>query len=372
MSIGRNDPCPCGSGKKYKKCCGKVEGSAIHRVMQEELENLQRELIDFAMENYSHEMRKQYQSLLHTHEVLRKNSEVYLVAFEIWFILTQPVKNGRTVLEEFVARRAQTISRERTRDIFLTWPNVKFAAGTVKAVRENIYEIEDILSGEKIAIRARRQVPVDEVFVVGGLLPFEEEYIFFMIDFHFERHIAPEAAKWLAEQYEQSGASDSQAFLAENWLSILEGIFAIHQGEEQEETDREQLEGQMEEQPEEILGEAEVVSEEPAAGAEDIVWEKESQEKTAEALAAFLKEEEVEADKQQEAIALLHQYCQQENPTIRKPEVYVAAVYSLLQSRGAVASSYSNSELASRLDVSASGLSKRVKDMEKVVSGNSQ
>ena len=21
--IGRNDPCPCGSGKKYKKCCGR-------------------------------------------------------------------------------------------------------------------------------------------------------------------------------------------------------------------------------------------------------------------------------------------------------------------------------------------------------------
>ena len=27
--IGRNDPCPCGSGKKYKNCClssGKFEG----------------------------------------------------------------------------------------------------------------------------------------------------------------------------------------------------------------------------------------------------------------------------------------------------------------------------------------------------------
>jgi hypothetical protein len=22
MKPGRNDPCPCGSGKKYKKCCG--------------------------------------------------------------------------------------------------------------------------------------------------------------------------------------------------------------------------------------------------------------------------------------------------------------------------------------------------------------
>ena len=23
--VGRNDPCPCGSGKKYKKCCGRFE-----------------------------------------------------------------------------------------------------------------------------------------------------------------------------------------------------------------------------------------------------------------------------------------------------------------------------------------------------------
>ncbi|MDD3663199.1 MAG: SEC-C metal-binding domain-containing protein, partial [Candidatus Pacebacteria bacterium] len=21
-TVGRNDPCPCGSGKKFKKCCG--------------------------------------------------------------------------------------------------------------------------------------------------------------------------------------------------------------------------------------------------------------------------------------------------------------------------------------------------------------
>jgi hypothetical protein len=26
-TIGRNDPCPCGSGKKYKKCCGALNDS---------------------------------------------------------------------------------------------------------------------------------------------------------------------------------------------------------------------------------------------------------------------------------------------------------------------------------------------------------
>ncbi|WMJ16409.1 SEC-C metal-binding domain-containing protein [Geobacillus proteiniphilus] len=35
MSIGRNDPCPCGSGKKYKKCCmNKQQKHEIKRVRQ--------------------------------------------------------------------------------------------------------------------------------------------------------------------------------------------------------------------------------------------------------------------------------------------------------------------------------------------------
>jgi len=25
QTVGRNDPCPCGSGKKYKKCCGMTQ-----------------------------------------------------------------------------------------------------------------------------------------------------------------------------------------------------------------------------------------------------------------------------------------------------------------------------------------------------------
>lgn len=29
MTIGRNDPCPCGSGKKYKKCCAVKRDSAL-------------------------------------------------------------------------------------------------------------------------------------------------------------------------------------------------------------------------------------------------------------------------------------------------------------------------------------------------------
>ena len=30
LKIGRNDPCPCGSGKKFKKCCGSGTNSTLH------------------------------------------------------------------------------------------------------------------------------------------------------------------------------------------------------------------------------------------------------------------------------------------------------------------------------------------------------
>ena len=31
-TIGRNDPCPCGSGKKFKKCCMPSEGGSAEPV----------------------------------------------------------------------------------------------------------------------------------------------------------------------------------------------------------------------------------------------------------------------------------------------------------------------------------------------------
>src|SRR5688572_18466582 len=35
MQPGRNDPCPCGSGKKYKKCCAEKVTTAAHLDVEE-------------------------------------------------------------------------------------------------------------------------------------------------------------------------------------------------------------------------------------------------------------------------------------------------------------------------------------------------
>jgi hypothetical protein len=51
-NIGRNEPCPCGSGKKYKKCCGAKEAVSITHVIENEIDDLQTKLLHFALNHY--------------------------------------------------------------------------------------------------------------------------------------------------------------------------------------------------------------------------------------------------------------------------------------------------------------------------------
>ena len=62
MSIGRNEPCPCGSGKKYKKCClGKQSGNSAPENMQDIMAEVQEKLQSgqfFSLEEAQAELNK--------------------------------------------------------------------------------------------------------------------------------------------------------------------------------------------------------------------------------------------------------------------------------------------------------------------------
>src|SRR5690625_5989566 len=54
MGVGRNDLCPCGSGKKYKKCCMNNKVVSLDGVIDKELNQLQEPLLYF-FEKTSHD-----------------------------------------------------------------------------------------------------------------------------------------------------------------------------------------------------------------------------------------------------------------------------------------------------------------------------
>ena len=55
MKIGRNKPCPCGSGKKYKKCClnkEKPPESLLWHRLNKAYDKLQNQLLDYARKTF--------------------------------------------------------------------------------------------------------------------------------------------------------------------------------------------------------------------------------------------------------------------------------------------------------------------------------
>lgn len=75
MKIGRNDPCPCGSGKKYKKCClGKNEDNEIEtaRMMLDTMMNLRKFMLK------QEPQIKKYHHLRHIHSDILDSMIDYL------------------------------------------------------------------------------------------------------------------------------------------------------------------------------------------------------------------------------------------------------------------------------------------------------
>ena len=66
VKVSRNEPCPCGSGKKYKKCCGSKDTVLITDVIDHEVLELQKEARIFAMQRYGYAISDDFEDLLNS------------------------------------------------------------------------------------------------------------------------------------------------------------------------------------------------------------------------------------------------------------------------------------------------------------------
>ncbi|WP_165769130.1 YecA family protein [Virgibacillus profundi] len=121
--VGRNDPCPCGSGKKYKKCHGASNVVEISpELYNAELERLHSGLFAFAIDEYQFEMEKvtaQYLQPSLQNDEERMNS--YMAGLTAWIILYEPIMDGETIFDLFYKKQQKKIRHERVRKAFAAW-----------------------------------------------------------------------------------------------------------------------------------------------------------------------------------------------------------------------------------------------------------
>lgn len=117
--IGRNDPCPCGSGKKYKRCClneGETREPTKTSATPKEIEMRDRLLAFSSKEKYKKEFEKAYQLFYRRpfKEPLvfdEKGRDDFSLFLE-WFICDFSLRNGMTIIEEFHHEKGEKLSEE--------------------------------------------------------------------------------------------------------------------------------------------------------------------------------------------------------------------------------------------------------------------
>jgi hypothetical protein len=141
---GRNDPCPCGSGRKYKRCC--LERDAAGRYTREERSSALAKLEDFVGHELGPEDDEAWLTFFgrwgeRLEELDAEEDEASEALYEMWFSLDFALEDGRHPLDVFLQAGPELTDGERR---------------YLQLLRETtlrLYEVVDAVPGVSLTLR---------------------------------------------------------------------------------------------------------------------------------------------------------------------------------------------------------------------------
>ena len=154
--IGRNDPCLCGSGKKYKKCCESKQSVSIEEVRSEELDRLLQAFYDEYPE------RKDFSVLLSVMNDWKAKLEQYLdeemieaIAIDEFFFHQKP-----EIWLKYIEKQQKKTVRPAVANVLAQWKAPTALLGEVMEVKQHYMLIKDILTNETLYLKRESDKPV--------------------------------------------------------------------------------------------------------------------------------------------------------------------------------------------------------------------
>ncbi|MBG9586629.1 YecA family protein [Cytobacillus firmus] len=223
VKVSRNEPCPCGSGKKYKKCCGSRDAVSIKDVLNHEVIELQKEARVFALTHYAEDMKEDFKDLLEILEDIEpQEKEFYEFVHSFWYALFGTLEDMDSIMDEFIHSKLPAIRRPRLKNILKSWEDSRAAAGKLIEVTEDRAVIEDCLTGKGYNVSLFGDMVVNEGnFAFAMLLPYGEEYVAFPAIFDLPGDNAAQFADYIQYSFEESGYENPEEYLAEFLIDLM-------------------------------------------------------------------------------------------------------------------------------------------------------
>jgi len=157
--VGRNDPCPCGSGKKYKKCCIAKAEITVEEVQVEELERILQTFYDEYPEKRDI---GEYSSLVKMwSESLQKflvEEMIEAIVLDEFFFHHKP-----DIWKGYLDNQLKRTIRPSVKKVLNTWDSPRVFIGEVIEVDDEYMSVTNIFENETIRLRREsdKPVPVD-------------------------------------------------------------------------------------------------------------------------------------------------------------------------------------------------------------------
>ncbi|MFC7365355.1 MULTISPECIES: SEC-C domain-containing protein [Bhargavaea] len=355
--VRRNDPCPCGSGKKYKKCHGRTDGGT-HFLAEQELKQIMADYIGStpAPGPDRNELSLLVKTWMSRLGGLMKAGAIEGAAYEHYAFNLH-----RDLWQRHLERSAQG-AREEVKRVLESWnqPFVMFAELAGK--NEGHLILKDVFGEHQWAMKENDRVAAPEGTLLFGMVLSDPRVREDAIQPVSTLYSVPSQNAAVAEKIREFAASvgekADEAFLESNLLEI----FAIlHTSAE----DTEELQENRE--PGERANESGMAAREAAAATE--VQEEEEPLQTAEAvntddltdgqrnaiamLMAELESDGLDRDGKESLGNSVIRYFREENPIVRKPGGIVAGLYLAAQEANLLPGEpFTSKEVAKRFGVS--------------------
>ncbi|TMN21781.1 YecA family protein [Lentibacillus cibarius] len=179
----RNEPCPCGSGKKYKKCCGAFNITDFSsEVINGELDRLHQQFVSFAMNKHSQTIDEQMTRFTKSDYDNEDMNEIYKTGLMIWILLNVAcLQGGQTIFDAFFQAYRNRI-KHQAQHIFRQWPNAVPSVYEVLGVDQASGQLsaKELLTDKTYPIpTAEGETFMEGSLIIGTLVPYADRYNFF-------------------------------------------------------------------------------------------------------------------------------------------------------------------------------------------------
>lgn len=326
--VGRNDPCPCGSGKKYKKCHGKQQSVSINDLVNDELFKVRQQ---FFSENPNQaqlpdfrELQQEWQPRL-MESMAENDAQAFVI--ENFLFMKKP-----ELWQEFLVKHIELAPRPTTKEVLESWKNVRVFLGQFIKGDEAAAQFKDAFTGD--IYKMTDQPPTDMQDgqgLLAILLPdarigeegalFLNGYLTVVGDFNpfFEQLKAKMAAE---------NATDGNQYVHDHYLEVVENIVKYSTGTVDE---------SIELSPEH----------------NSVMVE----------LGKHIEQADFDAETVDNVTSILNSYLVSQQPTVQKPEALVAGYWRFLQDHELIQGPMlAPKELSEKFNVSSSTILKRSKE----------